>query len=98
MNYSTIKRPLIASDCAPLQMSLIGSADALAAELAELAAEQELNVCPSPQHGLPSNNTARITSDCDALLVHAHQTAVITSEYAPCRIPSSTHVYFLCRG
>ena len=39
-----------------------------------------LNVtCPPPAHGLSSDTTALITSDCDAMHIHAHQMALITS-------------------
>ena len=39
----------------------------------------------SPQHGLSSKTMALITSDCDAMRVHAHQMALITSDCVPYR-------------
>ena len=35
-----------------------------------------------PHHGLPSNNTALITSDCAETRLHEHQMALIASECA----------------
>ena len=39
----------------------------------------------TPQHGLSSNKMVLITSDCDAMRVHEHQMALITSYLMPLR-------------
>ena len=41
--------------------------------------------CGPPQHGLSSKTMARITSDCVAMCLHAHQMALITPDCAPFR-------------
>ena len=38
---------------------------------------------PPQQHGLPSNKMAQITSDCDAMRLHAHRRLQTTLDCVP---------------